>query len=49
MEINNNYLSQVWTELVWDGKYDEYDRRREVGVAGSAMPLPKIEADPGNH
>ena len=31
------------TELVWDGKYDEYGRRRPVDVAGSAMPMQKIE------
>lgn len=32
------------TELVWEGKYDEYGRRREVDIAGCAMPLQKIEA-----
>ena len=31
------------TELVWDGKYDEYGRRRSVDVAGAAMPMQKIE------
>ncbi|MEK7281530.1 MAG: site-specific DNA-methyltransferase [Chloroflexota bacterium] len=31
------------TELVWEGKYDEYGNRREVDVAGCAMPLQKIE------
>ena len=31
------------TELVWDGKYDEYGLRRPVDVAGSAMPMQKIE------
>ena len=31
------------TELVWDGKYDEYGRRREVDAAGLSMPLQKIE------
>jgi len=31
------------TELVWDGKYDEYGRRREVDIAGCAMPMQKIE------
>ena len=36
-------LSQMRTELVWEGKYDEYGRRREVDIAGSAMPLQKIE------
>lgn len=40
---NPHPLSQMRTELVWEGKYDEYCRRREVDVAGSAMPLQKIE------
>jgi adenine specific DNA methylase Mod len=31
------------TELVWEGKYDEFGNRREVNVAGLAMPLQKIE------
>jgi len=31
------------TELVWDGKYDEYGKRREVDVAACAMPMQKIE------
>ena len=36
-------LSQMRTELVWDGKYDEYGRRRSVDVAGASMPMQKIE------
>src|SRR5438093_4090617 len=36
-------LSQLKTELVWDGKYDEYGNRRSVDIAGCAMPLQKIE------
>jgi len=36
-------LSQLKTELVWKGKYDEYGNRRAVDVAGCAMPLQKIE------
>jgi adenine-specific DNA-methyltransferase len=31
------------TELVWEGKYDEYGQRRKVDVAGAAMPMQKIE------
>ncbi len=31
------------TELVWDGKYDEYGRRREVNTAALSMPMQKIE------
>ena len=40
---NPHPLSKMRTELVWEGKYDEYGRRREVDIAGSAMPLQKIE------
>lgn len=40
---NPHPLSQMKTELVWEGKYDEYGRRREVDVAGCAMPMQKIE------
>jgi len=36
-------LSQMRTELVWEGKYDEYGQRREVDIAGCAMPMQKIE------
>ena len=31
------------TELVWEGKYDEYGNRREVDIAACAMPMQKIE------
>jgi len=40
---NPHPLSRLRTELVWEGKYDEYGNRREVDVAGLAMPLQKIE------
>ncbi len=40
---NPHPLSTLKTELVWEGKYDEYGNRREVDVAGCAMPLQKIE------
>jgi hypothetical protein len=40
---NSHPLSLMRTELVWDGKYDEYGRRRSVDVAGAAMPMQKIE------
>lgn len=40
---NPHPLSQLRTELVWEGKYDEYGNRREVDIAGCAMPLQKIE------
>jgi adenine-specific DNA-methyltransferase len=28
---------------VWEGKYDEYGQRREVDIAGCAMPMQRIE------
>jgi len=40
---NPHPLARMRTELVWEGKYDEYGNRREVDVAGLAMPLQKIE------
>lgn len=41
---NPHPLSQMKTELVWEGKYDEYGNRREVDIAGCAMPMQKIES-----
>lgn len=40
---NPHPLSATRTELVWEGKYDEYGNRREVDAAGLAMPLQRIE------
>ncbi|MGI6740001.1 MAG: DNA methyltransferase [Brevefilum sp.] len=40
---NPHPFSTIRTELIWEGKYDEYGNRREVDVAGAAMPLQKIE------
>jgi adenine-specific DNA-methyltransferase len=40
---NPHPLSQLKTELVWEGKYDEYGNRRIVEIAGCAMPMQKIE------
>jgi hypothetical protein len=40
---NPHPLSQLKTELVWEGKYDEYGNRRTVDIAGCAMPMQKIE------
>ncbi len=40
---NPHPFSTIRTELIWEGKYDEYGNRREVDVAGSAMPLQRIE------
>lgn len=40
---NPHPLSQMRTELVWEGKYDEFGNRREVNVANIVMPLQRIE------
>lgn len=40
---NPHPLSLMRNELVWEGKYDEFGRRREPDAAGLAMPLQKIE------
>ncbi|MEA4930523.1 MAG: site-specific DNA-methyltransferase, partial [Anaerolineaceae bacterium] len=40
---NPHPFSTIRTELIWEGKYDEYGNRREVDVAGAAFPLQKIE------
>ena len=40
---NPHPLSKIKTELVWEGKYDEFGNRREIDIAGCAMPLQKVE------
>jgi predicted nucleotidyltransferase len=35
-------LSQLRTERIWEGKVDEYGDRREVDIAGCAMPIQQI-------
>lgn len=40
---NPHPLSQMKTELVWEGKYDEFGNRREFDVASFTMPLQRIE------
>ncbi|MEI8230589.1 MAG: site-specific DNA-methyltransferase [Candidatus Peregrinibacteria bacterium] len=40
---NPHPLSQLKTELVWEGKYDEYGNKRTVDIAGLSMPLQRIE------
>jgi hypothetical protein len=40
---NPHPLSTLKTELVWEGKYDEYGNRRATDAAGLAMPLQTIE------
>lgn len=39
---NPHPLSRVKTELIWEGKYDEYGNCREVDVAGCVLPLQKV-------
>jgi adenine-specific DNA-methyltransferase len=36
-------LSQLQTELVWEGKYDEHGDRRGVDPSALAMPMQRIE------
>ncbi|MEK6705066.1 MAG: site-specific DNA-methyltransferase [Bdellovibrionota bacterium] len=40
---NPHPLSALKTELVWEGKYDQYGNRRTVDIAGCPMPMQKIE------
>lgn len=40
---NPHPLSTLKTELVWEGKYDEYGNRRGVDASALAMPLQRIE------
>jgi adenine-specific DNA-methyltransferase len=40
---NPHSLSSRKTELIWEGRYDEYGNRRVVDIARCAMPLQKIE------
>jgi DNA modification methylase len=40
---NPHPLSRLRTELVWEGKYDEYGNLRAVDIAGLAMPFQRIE------
>ncbi len=41
---NPHPLSRMKTELVWEGKYDEYGNRRSVKLPASPLPLQRIEA-----
>lgn len=40
---NPHPLSTLKTELVWEGKYDEFGNRRELDTVSLAMPLQRIE------
>jgi len=38
---NPHPFSQMKTELIWEGKYDEYGNRRAVDVAGECHAAPE--------
>jgi len=40
---NPHPLSRMKTELVWEGKYDEYGNRRPIKLPTSPLPLQRIE------
>ena len=40
---NPHPLSRMKTELVWEGKYDEYGNRHPVSLPTSSLPLQRIE------
>lgn len=40
---NPHPLSKIKTELIWEGKYDEYGNRREIKLPSTPYPLQKIE------
>lgn len=40
---NPHPLSQMKTELIWEGKYDEYGNRRPVKLPTTPLPLQRIE------
>ena len=40
---NPHPLSTLKTELVWEGKYDQFGNRRAVDIAGCSMPMQRIE------
>ena len=48
---NPHPLSQIKTELIWEGKYDEYGNKREVNLSGCDLPLQKVETidEPFSH
>ena len=48
---NPHPLSQMRTELIWEGKYDEYGNRRPVRLPSTPLPLQRIETidEPRDH
>lgn len=41
---NPHPLSRIKTELIWEGKYDEYGNRRPVHLPSTTYPLQRIES-----
>jgi adenine-specific DNA-methyltransferase len=41
---NPHPLSKIKTELIWEGKYDEYGNRRPIHLPVTPYPLQRIEA-----
>jgi adenine-specific DNA-methyltransferase len=41
---NPHPLSTMRTELIWEGKYDDFGNRREINIAGLSLPLQRIES-----
>jgi hypothetical protein len=48
---NPHPLSRLITELVWEGKYDEFGSRRPIRLPTSPLPLQRIETidEPCDH
>jgi adenine-specific DNA-methyltransferase len=46
---NPHPLARMHTELVWEGKYDEFGRRREVEPSSLSIPLQRIETIDAPH
>lgn len=40
---NPHPLSKMKTELIWEGKYDEYGNRRPIHLPATPLPLQRIE------
>ena len=40
---NPHPLLTLRTQLVWEGRYDEFGNRRALDIAGQAMPMQRIE------
>lgn len=48
--INNPHpLSKIKTEIVWEGKYDEYGKRRQVSLPDFPLAMQRIETTDEPH